>query len=72
MRLSSGRFVTSVRDDTWVTVVMHQVVTTVVSMAMWQEIVKIAIIVGSLVILLKIVMNKKRLSRSRVMPECTL
>ena len=51
--------------DTWVTIVMHQVATTVVSLAFWQDHVRTAIVVGSLVIFLEIVLKKERLSRSK-------
>ena len=70
--LSSCCFVRSVRDDTWVIIVMHQVVTTMVSLVIWKEIVRTTIIMESLVILLEIILNKERLNRSRVMPEYML
>ena len=53
--LSGGCFATSVRDDTWVTVLMHQVATTVVSLVIWQGIVRTSTITRSLVILFEII-----------------
>ena len=70
--LSRGCFVASARDDIWVIVTMHQIVSTVISLAIWHEIVRTAITVGSLVILLKIVLIKERQSRSKTTPECML
>ena len=56
--MSNGHFVISVGDDIWVIVMTHRVAIIVKSLAIWQRIVRIAIIIGSLVILLEIVLSK--------------
>ena len=53
-------------------ILIHPVVITVVSLVIWQEIVRTAIIVGILVTLPEIVQNKESLNRSRAMPEYML
>ena len=70
--LSSSHFATCLRHDIWVATVVQQVVSTVVSLAIWQEIIRTTITMGSLVTLLEIVLNKERQSKSRTMLECTL
>ena len=67
--LSHGHCVTSARNATWVTIVMHKIVITVEKLDTWPETVRTATIVGNLAILLEIVLIKEKSSRSRVMQK---